>query len=446
MAELGLLASRWLLLLAEAQIAGALVVHALVGRFALRRVLRPARWAMLVLGPVWLCLQASALVGGLAGPGQIWLVLSQTRVGEVAVTRALLWLFVAIAPRRVATPAAVLAVALHVGAGHAAASGDPVLFAASLAHVASATVWIGGLLPLLLAMRAGDAMVVARRFFWLGLGCVAPLAGTALALGADLAGGAVGLIGTGYGHVILVKVAGLGVLLALAVRNRFALGACLPGSPHALDRSVKIELAIGAAVLAAASLLSTLPPGAHVQANWPLTWRPTLAALAEPELHDEALQGILLAAGAAVLAMFALWRTRLRLPALAAAVILAWLAAPHLDLLAVPAVPTQFWEMPETADPAAGQAVYAAHCISCHKANRQGMGMASNLAAPHFWDHVDGELFWWVTDGIAGPDGQTLMPGFASLLTEDERWAVIAWLHTENPAPGVPVSGHHHHH
>ncbi|MBM3226464.1 MAG: cytochrome c [Candidatus Tectomicrobia bacterium] len=39
-------------------------------------------------------------------------------------------------------------------------------------------------------------------------------------------------------------------------------------------------------------------------------------------------------------------------------------------------------------------------------------------------DYTDGELFWWITHGMAG----TAMPGWQELLTETQRWQLIHYV------------------
>jgi putative copper resistance protein D len=39
-------------------------------------------------------------------------------------------------------------------------------------------------------------------------------------------------------------------------------------------------------------------------------------------------------------------------------------------------------------------------------------------------DHTDGDLFWWLTHGIAG----TAMPSWREQLSEPERWKVIHYI------------------
>lgn len=67
----------------------------------------------------------------------------------------------------------------------------------------------------------------------------------------------------------------------------------------------------------------------------------------------------------------------------------------------------------------------------------------ADVTAPHLWDHTDGQLFWWITDGMHGPDGTVVMLGFA-WLDERTRWALIDFLHSNNPY-GAATPGVHRH-
>jgi mono/diheme cytochrome c family protein len=186
---------------------------------------------------------------------------------------------------------------------------------------------------------------------------------------------------------------------------------------------------------------------------WPFALRPSLAAWAEPSLRPEIVVGIGLL-GLALAVLVLAWRLgpgRLRwlLAALAAADVL-FLAAPRLDLLLVPAYPTSFFTSPtgfSATSIARGEAVFVRHCQSCHGIDGKGDGPEAarqavppaDLTAAHLWDHPDGEMFWWVSNGIAGPDGRPSMPGFAGRLDEGERWAVIDYLHAH--AAGTEMAG-----
>jgi mono/diheme cytochrome c family protein len=389
----------------------------------------------------------------------LWLVLSSTVVGHTAVLRAACWLACLLIGRRrpawALLPAAP-GVALHGAVGHAAASGDPVLQAAIMLHLLAAGAWLGGLLPLRLALGSDDPRRVAVRFSWLGLVCVPVLGATAIIQGAAFAGGLPGLVGTGFGRVLLVKLGLFAALLGLAAHNRLVSTPVLGRSPRALDRSLAIEIGLAALLLAAAALLATLPPGAHEQPDWPFPLRPSLAILADADLRAEIAHALLALAGAAALLAAATFHRALRIAAPLAAIALAWFALPSLKLLLVPTEPTYYWQSSSTGDAAAvarGRDAFLVHCTACHGAEGKGDGRLAtllpippaDLTAPHLWDHSDGELFWWISHGMAAPDGQIVMPGVSAQLDERTRWELIDYLHSNNTAAAtLPRAVHHH--
>jgi mono/diheme cytochrome c family protein len=127
----------------------------------------------------------------------------------------------------------------------------------------------------------------------------------------------------------------------------------------------------------------------------------------------------------------------------AAAAAIAWRAAPHLDLLFVDAYPTSFYRSPTgfaATSIVAGQALYPQHCAACHGAEGRGDGPAAkrarippaDLTAEHLWGHEDGELFWWLTDGIRSGEGERVMPGFGGVLSDEQRWALIDYVRARN--------------
>ena len=44
----------------------------------------------------------------------------------------------------------------------------------------------------------------------------------------------------------------------------------------------------------------------------------------------------------------------------------------------------------------------------------------SDLTADHVYDHTDGDLYWWITNGIGD-----VMPPLGAALDDDARWNVI---------------------
>jgi mono/diheme cytochrome c family protein len=97
---------------------------------------------------------------------------------------------------------------------------------------------------------------------------------------------------------------------------------------------------------------------------------------------------------------------------------------------------------------ASGRRLYDAHCASCHGADLEGQAnwrerrADGKLPAPphdasgHTWHHTDEALFRVTRDGfaaVAGAGYETDMPAFAGRLSDDEIWAVLAYIKSRWP-------------
>lgn len=150
--------------------------------------------------------------------------------------------------------------------GHARAA-EPAWLAvtADAAHLAAVSVWIGGLVVLVgfvlrRTVPRDEALVVARRFSPIALGCVAAIAAT----GAYQSWRQVGFIAafaeTGYGQLVTAKLALFAGLIALGWRARRWLHSGGVGGAAALRLSVGFEVIIAASALALASVLVSTEP------------------------------------------------------------------------------------------------------------------------------------------------------------------------------------------
>jgi len=154
--------------------------------------------------------------------------------------------------------------------GHTATSQpSAVVRVADLLHVAAAATWTGGVVALgaVVASRRRRGMTsgtIAARFSTAAVGAVAVVgaAGTALAL-VELDGPAQ-LLGTGYGQVLLAKVAVVaGVVAVGAVNHRRvvpALEAGVEGAAVRLQRMVRVEAGLFLLAIALSALLVRLSP------------------------------------------------------------------------------------------------------------------------------------------------------------------------------------------
>jgi putative copper export protein/mono/diheme cytochrome c family protein len=427
-----------------------------------------------IAGGLWLVMEAADLApdSGLASILQtIPIVLWETHFGMLLISRLgiLLTACLLFAMGRSTGSAGAaaglsgLAVGLQAGLGHGismAGSTGVVLTLAETLHLLSAGAWLGGLLGLFVfvsRMPPMAAAIAVHRFSRLGLTCVIVLVATILVQGWILIGGLAGLIGTDYGRVALLKLFLLAVLLSFAALNRFRFAPALAGSrePDArklLTRSIAIESGIGLAAVMAAGVLLTQPPAMHAQPYWPFASRLSLVALAEPFLRAIIVRGTAELAVAFVLLGVAVAFRRLRWIGVALAVVLVWLAAPNLRILLVPAYPTSFYRSPTgftSAAIARGAELFQQNCTSCHGRQGRGDGPAAkslaippaDLTAEHLFAHSDGELFWWLTHGMEGPDGNLVMPGFGDQLDEDQRWNLIDYIRAHNAGLVVTPQG-----
>jgi putative copper export protein/mono/diheme cytochrome c family protein len=447
---------------------GALTFRALVAPTG-GLVARISLAAALVAG-LALLLARSADMAGVAEPGAVLaaarLVLVKTTFGHLIATQLIaVALALALSGWRVAPILACgAALVLQVGHSHAwsMTSGVSWVVASYALHVVAAGAWLGGLLPLALLLRRASpegARRASLAFSRLGMACVAALAVTAVYQGSVLIGSPAALAGTAYGWMAVVKATLLLALIGFAIHHRWGLTPALAGAApetarRRLARGVATETGAGLAIVLAAGLLASLPPAMHMQPVWPFTERFSLSAVNEdPDFRREALEAALALGGAAaLLVLAALVRRRAGLAAVAAAGVIAWFAAPHLDLLLVPAHPTSFYRSPTgftATDVAEGAALYPAHCAACHGAEGRGDGPAAqaladppaNLDEPHLWMHSDGEMFWWLAHGIEGPDGKLAMPGFEDALFDDQRWALIDAIRARNAGLAYAASG-----
>jgi len=355
---------------------------------------------------------------------------------------------------RLSAGLAVAATLLQVGHSHAIAMGDdPLLLASDGLHLLCAGAWLGGLVPLLLLVRATTpkiGCVAARWFTPMGKLCLYGMVLTATIQGWELFGGLAGLIGSGYGWVALAKAALFGVLFGFAWFNRYRFAPALLGEDGAkakrvLVRSIAVQTGFGLAVVAAAGILASLPPGLHTQPVWPFSVQPSLVTIQEDaDFRREAIGAVLALGGAVLVLALGIAFRRLRWAAVALAAVITGFAVPHLDLFFVEAYPTSFYRSPTgfaATSIAEGAALYPAQCARCHGAEGAGDGPdgkgpmvpPADLTAEHLWGHSDGELFWWLSHGIDSPEGDGLvMPGFAGTLSEDKRWALIDYIRAHN--------------
>ena len=183
---------------------------------------------------------------------------------------------------------AALAMFVHVLAGHAGAVTSLPYRALDVAlqglHLVAVGVWIGGLAWLLLATRSLQGLervAAVRRFSFVAAIALAVVVLTGAVRAVDELGGVHairGLLHTSFGITLIVKVALVAGLVALGARNRYV---NVPGVTEgtkpmrSLRRTVAVEVAVAAVILAATGVLSEFPPASTVAAA---AAKPTTAA------------------------------------------------------------------------------------------------------------------------------------------------------------------------
>jgi copper transport protein len=184
----------------------------------------------------------------------------------VAIVAAVGAVLAAIAPIYPVLEPGVLAAALLLLpgpsiAGHALDRGrSPLEAVADIAHVAAASVWLGGLVALGLSLRSpGDKAETMRRFSNIALVSVAVLALTGVVRAVSELRSVNQLWTTGYGRALIVKTVLLTVLVAIGWFNRYRL---VPGrAVMRLRRNVAAELILLAGLVVAVAFLTDLRPG-----------------------------------------------------------------------------------------------------------------------------------------------------------------------------------------
>ena len=294
---------------ATATTAGALMFRGLVAEPALRaappagplvhKQIRALAWIGLatavVSGLTWVLLLTMSLsdegLGEAVMSGALRDVLNLTQFGLVSQIRLALAIALAICLafersalwRWLGLAAAVFLVASIAWTGHAASTPFTLGYlhlASDALHLTAASAWIGGLVPLALLLGAirchpgwtSLELDAIQRFSTLGIASVATLILSGFVNAWILVGSFRGLVVTGYGQLLMLKLAAFAVMLAFAAFNRFVLTPRLALSSdqarqdalRALSRNTWIEIVLGLSIFAIVGVLGTLHPAAHL--------------------------------------------------------------------------------------------------------------------------------------------------------------------------------------
>jgi len=342
---------------------------------------------------------------------------------------------------------------LAAWAGHAVGvdPGSALPALVNAVHLAATGAWLGALPPLALLLAAASredgadgrpfAVLAARRFSTWALAVMTVIVVTGVWNAWNQVGGVPGLVGTGYGRLVLLKVALLLPVLALAAWSRGSLLSRLGGDGATVGRPamrslagfVAIEAVAGVALVVVAAALALTPPGRHTTPDWPFSFRLAPDVTWNfPGVKTQVFIGAqILLVGVLALVAGCLIRRWRPLMLAGAAVLLVAGAQQALPPLAVDTYPTTYRRpaVPyNAASVAHGASLYRVHCANCHGPTGRGDGPASagllqrpaDLTAPHTNYHTAGDIFWWLTHGVG-----TVMPAFGAQLQEDDRWDLI---------------------
>jgi putative copper resistance protein D len=169
---------------------------------------------------------------------------------------------------------AVLVLANSAWLAHAVSrlEGRGPLMLATVFHQSGAVLWIGGLMHLARSWRASLSPEALGRFSVLAMVGVGLVLVPGLALAFGYVGDGGGLVGTGYGVMVLTKVALMGGALVLGALNyvlvrRWIAARAAASAPARVRPLIEAEVGIGMTILFAAASLTSLPPAVDVVAD-----------------------------------------------------------------------------------------------------------------------------------------------------------------------------------
>lgn len=239
----------------------------------LARITTLLAWLALGSGVAWLLLISASMAGRellALDLATVQLVLGKTFFGQVwsahLLLNGLLVLGLLTPWSRLRLPLTVLLLATLAPVGHGAMlSGlnGQLLILNQVVHLLCVGAWLGGLLLLVLILRQAqrtDLEEVLRRFSGVGYGLVTGLLISGLINVRVLTGQLWPTpLFSGFALILLIKVLLVAGMLGLALLNRLRIKGCQQ-RPGQLQASVLLEWLLGAAAVAAVSLLGTLPP------------------------------------------------------------------------------------------------------------------------------------------------------------------------------------------
>jgi copper transport protein len=269
-------AGRWMLYWGLSLILAAAVSTRLVFKRTnvLTRPLLSLAWLLALAGIALMVVSARSTIG--VGLGQLLRSSTGGNLAEQALGVALSGLGVLIvfldresAGYLLAGAGALVGMWFHAVGSHASLHMTWFNVPVQFVHIAAVGIWVGGLVWLIVTLqgaRGEERASEVRRFSWLfGLTlCVVAVTGTLRAL--DEVGGIGKLwdaVSTSFGITLLIKIGLFLVLVALGALNRYInIPAWESNGPRSkgLNRTVALEIAVAALILATTGVLSQSPP------------------------------------------------------------------------------------------------------------------------------------------------------------------------------------------
>lgn len=218
----------------------------------------------------------------------------------------------------------------------------------------------------------------------------------------------------------------------------------MPISPEVgaikLRKWVRIEFILALFLVLLATILSNTVPAKHAMVeHWPYPFRFSIDATWEdPQVRLYFWLGLALfgmGLGSIWLGFKNNWDSKKRTWIPAALIVSALVIV--LPKFAVDAYPDTYRSTPVPFDAISisnGSIIFAKNCTSCHGHQGAGNGVlaktltsppADLLTEPHTARHTAGDFFHWLSYGIAN----TQMPDFAQVLTEEDRWDTVNYIH-----------------
>ncbi len=255
------------------------------------------------------------------------------------------------------------------------------------------------------------------------------------------------LLGTAYGQILIAKIVLIIFAMSCAIYIRLTYLKNYKTTEKTINIRTKniryviiIEIIFALLTFFIGILLTQIIPGAHDEIIWPLNFRISVDVAMENQSIVKIINYLILLSSLVIgllVTDYLINKNLIRFITLLlpSTIILGTIS---IYLLSVEAYSATYKtpNVPYSAISVSnGKKIYRDYCISCHGFSAQGDGeladsiediKPANLTEPHTAYHTAGDIYWWLTYGMP----PSVMPGFNSILTEDERWDLINYLRT----------------